>query len=269
MNIKEIKEILQNNPTPEQVNGLKIDERAGVQKLLSVYFKHLEDEAQEVVRFAKMLTFEKKYWQQGIEYVAGCDEAGRGPLAGPLVVAAVILPEDIFINGLNDSKKISAKKRDTLYAEVCAKALSITVNIVGPKDIDELNIYQATKISMEKCLVNLKPYPQVALIDAMPEKIDDMQIESLVHGDSRSASIAAASIIAKVTRDRIMVELDKQYPQYGFAGHKGYGSQKHMNAITDFGPSIWHRRSYEPIKSLCLKQDIGKGVDENIFKTLK
>jgi ribonuclease HII len=269
VNIKEIKEILQSNITAEQIAAFKADERSGVQKLLAAYYKHIDDEAKEAERFANMLAFEKKYWQQGIKYIAGCDEAGRGPLAGPLVVAAVILAEGVFISGLNDSKKLSAAKREKLYGEVCEKAISITVNIVGPKDIDELNIYQATKISMEKCLVNLLPYPQVALIDAMPENIANMKTESLVHGDARSASIAAASIIAKVTRDRIMIELDKEYPQYGLAGHKGYGSQRHMDAIAKFGPIKWHRRSYEPIKSLCLKQDIGEGVDENILKKLK
>jgi len=269
MNIKGIKEILQSDITAEQLAAFKADERSGVQKLLVTYYKHIEDEAKEAVRFANMLVFEKKYWQQGIKYVAGCDEAGRGPLAGPLVVAAVMLSEGVFIRGLNDSKKLSAVKREKLYAEVCEKAIGITVNIVGPKDIDELNIYQATKISMEECLVNLVPYPQVALIDAMPENIANMKTESLIHGDARSASIAAASIIAKVTRDRIMIELDKEYPQYGFAGHKGYGSQSHMDAIAEFGPTKWHRRSYEPVKGLCIKQDIGEGVDENILKKLK
>jgi len=269
MNIKEIKEILKSNITAEQLDVFKADERSGVKKLLTAYYKHINDEEKEVERFTNMLVFEKKYWQRGIKYVAGCDEAGRGPLAGPLVVGAVILPEGVFIRGLNDSKKLSAAKREMLYAEICEKAISITVNIVGPKDIDDLNIYQATKASMEKCLINLVPYPQVALIDAMPENIANMEIESLVHGDARSASIAAASIIAKVTRDRIMLELDKQYPQYGFAGHKGYGSQLHMDAIAKFGPSKWHRRSYEPIKGLCIKQDIGEGVDENILKKLK
>jgi Ribonuclease HII len=269
MNIKEIKECLQNNITAEQLEVLQADRRSGVQKLLAAYYKHIDDEAKEAERFANMLVFEKKYWQQGIKYVAGCDEAGRGPLAGPLVVAAVILPEGIFIRGLNDSKKLSAVKREKLYAEVYEKAISITVNVVGPKDIDELNIYQATKISMEKCLINLQPYPQTALIDAMPENITGMTTESLIHGDARSASIAAASIIAKVTRDRIMIELDKEYPQYGFAGHKGYGSQSHMDAIAEFGPTKWHRRSYEPVKGLCIKQDIGEGVDENILTKLK
>lgn len=269
MNIKEIKEILQNNPGQEQIELFKLDQRAGVEKLLVAYYKKMQAEAKEVERFTTMLSFENKYWATGINYIAGCDEAGRGPLAGPLVVAAVMLPQDIFISGLNDSKKISASKREALYTEICAKAISITINIVGPKDIDELNIYQATKISMEKCLVNLEPYPQVALIDAMPANIPFMQTESLIHGDARSASIAAASVIAKVTRDRIMVELDKKYPQYGFAGHKGYGSQKHMDAIAEFGPSIWHRRSYEPIKGLCRQNDIGKGVDENILKKIK
>ena len=269
MNIKEIKEVLANNPNEEILQLLQEDTRAGVQKLVASFYKHREEELREKARFQGMLQYEKKYWQQGIEYVAGCDEAGRGPLAGPLVVAAVILPQDIFISGLNDSKKLSPKKRATLYDEVCAKALSITVNIVGHYDIDRVNIYEATKIAMKQCLENLTHIPKVALIDAMPLELNNIEGVSLIHGDSLSASIAAASIIAKVTRDRIMVELDTKFPQYGFAGHKGYGSEKHMQAIAQYGPCMWHRRSFEPIKGLNKNNILGKGVEENILQKIK
>ena len=266
MKITEIKELLMHEPNETTLEELKLDTRAGVQKLLASYYKKIAAAEEEKIRFSKMLESEHKYWDNGIKYVAGVDEAGRGPLAGPLVVASVILPQDIFISGLNDSKQLSASKRDKLYGEVCAKAISISVNIVGTYDIDRLNIYEATKESMVKVLENLEPYPEAALIDAMPISLDNVKVESLIHGDARSATIAAASIIAKVTRDRIMIDLDKEYPQYGFAGHKGYGSQSHMDAIRQYGATKWHRRSYEPVKSMHIMEN---GVDENIVIKLK
>lgn len=173
-------------------------------------------------------------------------------MAGPLVIAAVILPQEVFISGLNDSKQLSAVKREQLYDEVLAKALSVSVNVVSISNIDELNIYQATKQGMTEVLEHLAIKPQVALVDAMPIVSAGIETVSLIHGDALSASIAAASIIAKVTRDRMMIELAEQYPQYGFAGNKGYGSREHMQAIAEFGATKWHRRSYEPIKSMHL-----------------
>jgi len=269
MTIVEIKNILAGEPSKEQLELLLADTRSGVKKLVESYYKRQASKLAEQERFRKMLSYENKYWAQGYTTIAGCDEAGRGPLAGPLVVAAVILPQPIFIEGLNDSKKVSAKKRDSLYTEICQKAVSITVNIVGPKEIDSLNIYEATKVAMKKCLENLTPRPEVILLDAMPVKLEGAQSLSLIHGDSLSASIAAASIIAKVTRDRIMLELDKKFPQYGFAGHKGYGSESHMQAIKKYGPCQWHRRSYEPIKTINKKQALGEGVEENILQKIK
>ena len=253
MKINEVKELLAGTPTCEQLAELKADERSGVQKLLAAYYKRLEKAAQEKERFTKMLSYEKKYYAQGIQYVAGVDEAGRGPLAGPLVIAAVILPQDVFISGLNDSKQLSAAKRDKLYDEVLAKAVAIEVNIVSVSNIDKYNIYTATQRGMAEVLEHLPVRPQVALIDAMPVEAKGMETVSIIHGDALSASIAAASIIAKVTRDRIMERMDVLYPAYGFASNKGYGSGAHMQAIAEFGATKWHRRSYEPVKSMQLE----------------
>lgn len=250
MKINEVKELLAGTPTSEQLAELKADERSGVQKLLAAYYKRLEKAAQEKERFTKMLSYEKKYYAQGIQYVAGVDEAGRGPLAGPLVIAAVILPQDVFISGLNDSKQLSAAKRDKLYDEVLAKAVAIEVNIVSVSNIDKYNIYTATQRGMAEVLEHLPVRPQVALIDAMPVEAKGMETVSIIHGDALSASIAAASIIAKVTRDRIMERMDVLYPAYGFANNKGYGSSAHMQAIAEYGATKWHRRSYEPVKSM-------------------
>lgn len=253
MKISEVKELLLGNPSSEQLKMLQADERSGVQKLLLAYYKRLEKEAQEKERFTKMLAYESEYYAQGVQYVAGVDEAGRGPLAGPLVIAAVILPRDTFIAGLNDSKQISAAKRDKLYDEIIAKAVAIEVNIVSVSNIDKYNIYAATQRGMAQVLEHLPVQPQVALIDAMPVTAKNIECVPIVHGDALSASIAAASIIAKVTRDRIMERLDTLFPDYGFAHNKGYGSGAHMQAIAEFGATKWHRRSYEPVKSMQLE----------------
>ena len=253
MKISEVKELLAAAPTPEQIAMLQADERSGVKKLLAVYYKRLEKAALEQARFESMLTYEREYYSHGMQYVAGVDEAGRGPLAGPLVIAAVILPQAVFIAGLNDSKQLSAAKREQLYDEIIAKAVAIEVNIVTVSNIDKLNIYTATQRGMAEVLEHLPVQPQVALIDAMPVEAKGINTVSIVHGDALSASIAAASIIAKVTRDRIMERLDKLFPAYGFSHNKGYGSGAHMQAITEFGATKWHRRSYEPVKSMQLE----------------
>ena len=253
MKISEVKELLLGNPSSEQIKMLQADERSGVQKLLLANYKRLEKEAQEKERFTKMLAYESEYYAQGVQYVAGVDEAGRGPLAGPLVIAAVILPRNAFIAGLNDSKQLSAAKRDKLYDEIIAKAVAIEVNIVSVSNIDKYNIYAATQRGMAQVLEHLPVQPQVALIDAMPVTAKNIECVPIVHGDALSASIAAASIIAKVTRDRIMERLDTLFPAYGFAHNKGYGSGAHMQAIAEFGATKWHRRSYEPVKSMQLE----------------
>lgn len=252
MKINEVKELLAGQPAAEQLEVLRQDERSGVQKLLAAYDKRLAKAAAERQRFEKMLRYERIYYGKGAQYVAGVDEAGRGPLAGPLVIAAVILPQEIFISGLNDSKQLSAARREALYGEIMEKALAIEVNIVSVGNIDACNIYSATQRGMAAVLEHLPLRPQVALIDAMPVHTAGIETVSIIHGDALSASIAAASIIAKVTRDRIMERLDKIYPAYGFAQNKGYGSGAHMQAIAAHGATKWHRRSYEPVKSMGL-----------------
>ena len=262
MTISEIREILLGSPSEEFLAELELDSRVAVKKLLQAYHKRVEKAALERERFHKMLSYERNYYEEGAKLIAGVDEAGRGPLAGPLVIAAVIMPQEFFISGLNDSKQISASKRDKLYDEILQKALSVSVNIVSISNIDELNIYRATQQGMAEVLLHLDKQPDVALIDAMPVEAGDIKTVSLVHGDALSASIAAASIIAKVTRDRIMEKLDALYPAYKFANNKGYGSKDHMQAIDQDGVTEWHRRSYEPVKSLNLE---AVRVQENIL----
>lgn len=208
---------------------------------------------EERARYLALSEYENKYYAQGVTHIAGVDEAGRGPLAGPLVIGAVILSKDAFIPGLNDSKKVSPKKRELLYDEILKVAVAVSVNIVSVSSIDTLNIYNATRAGMAECLRHLTPKPQVALVDAMEPFVEGVETVPIIKGDALSVSIAAASIIAKVTRDRIMVRLDELFPQYGFAGHKGYGSAKHMAAVRELGASQWHRRSFEPVKSMQLE----------------
>ena len=262
MKIAEVKELLAGEPTVQQLAELAQDERSGVQKLVASYYKRQEKLKAAKQKFYEMQAFERECYAAGQQLVAGVDEAGRGPLAGPLVIAAVILPQDVFINGLNDSKQLSAAKRDLLYEEIMAKALDIEVNIVSVSNIDELNIYAATQQGMAQVIENLHCKPQTALIDAMPLRLPDIEVKSIIHGDALSVSIAAASIIAKVTRDRIMERLDEVYPAYGFAHNKGYGSAAHIQALAEQGATRWHRRSYEPVKSMQLAP---VAAEENIL----
>ncbi|MBC8311488.1 MAG: ribonuclease HII [Candidatus Marinimicrobia bacterium] len=194
-----------------------------------------------------MLEYEKKYWSRRIEYVAGIDEAGRGPLAGPVVASAVVLPHNVNLPQVTDSKKLSEKKRERLFAEIMDVAVAVGIGIVHEKDIDEINILQATYKAMQMAVGQLVVKPEILLVDGRPADIKHFEQESIIKGDNKSLSIAAASIIAKVTRDRMMINYDKVFPTYGFAGHKGYGSQKHIESIkTDFATPI-HRQSFKPI----------------------
>lgn len=218
------------------------DGRAGVAGLIVQYQKKLEKLAAERERLEKMRVYEREYRSYGL--VCGIDEAGRGPLAGPVVAGAVILPEDCEILYLNDSKKLSEKKREELYEEIKEKAVAWAVGMASPARIDEINILQATYEAMAQAVSQLTPAPQVALNDAVRiPQLDIMQVP-IIKGDAKSVSIAAASIMAKVTRDRLMKEYDAVMPQYGFASHKGYGSAAHIDAIRKYGPSPIHRRSF-------------------------
>lgn len=192
-----------------------------------------------------LLQFEKEYWHTGKCHIAGIDEAGRGPLAGPVVAAAVIFPKKIEIEGLNDSKKITERKRDILFPVIQERALAFGIGIVSAKIIDEINILQATFQAMREAVSQLKIVPDILIIDGN-QRIPQIQIEqhAIVKGDAKSLSIAAASVLAKVTRDRMMIEYDKYYPQYGFAKHKGYPTKSHCEAIHQYGYCEIHRRSF-------------------------
>ncbi|MBR3133476.1 MAG: ribonuclease HII [Clostridia bacterium] len=199
----------------------------------------------EELRLKELKKDEESLYSDNIKYIAGIDEAGRGPLAGPVVVGIVILPRDSMIEGVNDSKKVSEKKREKIYDEIISEAIDWSVGIIDQKEIDEINILNATKKALTMAIDNLKVKPDLILVDAL-EKIDTKGIpyKSIIKGDAKEYSIAAASIIAKVTRDRIMKEWDEVYPEYGFSGHKGYGTAKHIQAIKEFGPCILHRKSF-------------------------
>ena len=218
------------------------DERAGVVGLIVQYRKKLEKLAAERERLERMWVYEREYRSCGL--VCGIDEAGRGPLAGPVVAGAVILPEDCEILYLNDSKKLSEKKREELYEEIKEKAVAWAVGMASPARIDEMNILQATYEAMAQAVSQLTPAPQVALNDAVRIPQLTMTQVPIIKGDAKSVSIAAASIMAKVTRDRLMKEYDAVMPQYGFASHKGYGSAAHIDAIRKYGPSPIHRHSF-------------------------
>ena len=188
--------------------------------------------------------YEREAFAEGYKTVCGVDEAGRGPLAGPVCAAAVILPEGLIIDGLNDSKKLTDKKRRELYDVITEQALSFGIAMASEKEIDEINILQATFLAMQRALDKLTVRPELALIDGNRAKDFGLPVRTIVKGDSLSASIAAASILAKVTRDRLMEELDGKYPQYGFAVHKGYGTKRHYEALRQYGPCEIHRRTF-------------------------
>lgn len=199
----------------------------------------------EIERLNKLKEDELKLYSEKIQYICGIDEAGRGPLAGPVVVGAVILPKDSFIEGVNDSKKISEKKREKVYEEIIKNAISYSVGIVDEEGIDEINILNATKLALTTAIKGLEIKPDLILVDAL-NNIDTCNIpyKSIIKGDAKEYSIAAASIIAKVTRDRIMQQWDEIYPEYGFAKHKGYGTAAHIQVIKEKGPCKIHRKTF-------------------------
>lgn len=200
-----------------------------------------------------MKEFETELYNNGINFIAGIDEVGRGPLVGPVVTAAVILPKDFYDERINDSKKLTEKKRELLYDVIMENALSVGIGMSSPVVIDEINILNATKKAMIEAINNLSVKPQHLLIDAVKLDIDIPQT-SIIKGDAKSESIAAASIIAKVTRDRMMVELDKKYPMYDFKHNKGYGTKKHIEALYQYGPIEEHRKSFAPVSELTNKK---------------
>ena len=250
--IKEIKERLAtiddlDHPLFEE---LILDGRAGVQAAISKRKRELQKQVDEDLRLEKMLAYEKELYAQGIDLIAGVDEGGRGPLAGPVVAAAVILPKACKIPGLNDSKKIPKSKHKEIYEAVLQNAIAIGIGIKDNQVIDQVNIYEATKLAMMEAIGQLEPQPQHLLIDAMRLDLPIPQT-SIIKGDANSLSIAAASIVAKVTRDQMMEEFDCEYPGYDFTQNAGYGTANHLAGLDKLGVTPIHRRSFEPVKSMC------------------
>ncbi len=247
MTIKEIENILKNTHPEKLPDALALyqnDTRSAVASLIVKYQKVHDNYLAELERLDQMLRYEDQEREKGRKIICGIDEAGRGPLAGPVVAAAVVLPEGTKILYANDSKKLTAKKRDELFNEIIDKALSVGVGIASPERIDEINILQATYEAMREAVSKLSVVPDVSLNDAVTiPKLNIPQVP-IIKGDAKSLSIACASIIAKVTRDRMMEEYDKLYPEYGFAGHKGYGSADHYAALKKYGACPIHRRSF-------------------------
>ena len=250
--IKEVKECLAmidelDHPLFEE---LILDGRAGVQAAISKRKRELQKQVDEDLRLEKMLAYEKELYTQGIHLIAGVDEVGRGPLAGPVVAAAVILPKACKIPGLNDSKKIPKSKHKEIYEAVLQNAIAIGIGVKDNHVIDQVNIYEATKLAMMEAIGQLDPQPQHLLIDAMKLDLPISQT-SIIKGDANSLSIAAASIVAKVTRDQMMEKFDRVYPGYDFAKNAGYGTANHLAGLDQLGVTPIHRRSFEPVKSMC------------------
>lgn len=245
MKIDEIRKILENTEEAvlaEKLEEFRGDDRQGVLRLVAQYEKKAEKYKKELKRIEGMRAYEKKY--PAAKYICGIDEVGRGPLAGPVVTCAVILPKDCRILYVNDSKKLSEKKREELYSIIMEQALDVSIGIEAPEVIDDINILQATYSAMKKSIEGLKYKPDIILVDAVTIPEIPYKQEAIIKGDAKSISIAAASIVAKVTRDRMMAEYDKLYPEYDFASNKGYGTEKHIQALKEKGASPIHRKSF-------------------------
>ena len=250
--IKEIKEQLASIQRLDDplLTELEQDSRSGVIQAIAKRKREIQKRLDEDERLEGMLAYEKELYTQGIHLIAGVDEVGRGPLAGPVVAAAVILPKACKIPGLNDSKKIPKSKHKEIYEAVLQNAIAIGIGAKDNQVIDQVNIYEATKLAMMEAIGQLEPQPQHLLIDAMRLDLPISQT-SIIKGDANSLSIAAASIVAKVTRDQMMEEFDKEYPGYDFAQNAGYGTANHLAGLDQLGVTPIHRRSFEPVKSMC------------------
>jgi Ribonuclease HII len=233
---------------------LRSDSRKGVRQLLEIWDRRQLRKQALINRFHKMNHFESDLHQKGIGQIAGIDEAGRGPLAGPVIAASVILNPDVILPGVNDSKQLTAARRDRLFDQIITHALAYGIGQVSARDIDRINIYEAARLAMTRAVEQMDLRPGFLLIDAMKLSVPVPQI-SLIKGDARSNSIAAASILAKVTRDRLMNRLDKRYPEYGFAGNKGYGTQQHLTALRTYGACPEHRFSFAPVAAIAQAED--------------
>ena len=247
--ISQIKELLSSIHSMEEpmFQQLSLDMRKGVQTALKSCQKRIEKEQKRAEHFIEMQYYERLAYQEGASFIAGVDEVGRGPLAGPVVAAAVILPKNIEDLGFDDSKKLSASKREEIYRLIQEKAIAIGIGIVDADIIDQVNIYQASRLAMQQAVSELKIQPDYLLIDAMKIDVNTPQI-GIIKGDAKSISIAAASIVAKQVRDQMMREFDELYPGYDFSNNAGYGTPKHLEGLNKKGICLIHRKTFAPIK---------------------
>ncbi|EUJ43018.1 ribonuclease HII [Listeria riparia] len=254
--IAKIKEKLQTVYTEEDpfFQACLLDERKGVQRLIASFQREQLRQRALLEQLELMKKYEKEARLQGFQMIAGIDEVGRGPLAGPVVAAAVILPENFSVVGVNDSKQLSGAKRDELFATIMDTAVAVGIGVQSHEVIDKVNIYEATKLAMREAIDNLDVPPDFCLIDAMPLKYCKNEL-SLIKGDSKSISIAAASIVAKVTRDRMMLAYDKSFPGYGFSQNMGYGTKKHLKGLESKGVCPIHRLTFAPVKNIFLADE--------------
>lgn len=252
--ISEIKNFI-HTITDEQdpmFQSLLDDERAGVQKLVAQWYKERQVEAKQLDQFKQISKYEQELRSAGFTHIAGIDEVGRGPLAGPVVAAAVILPEDFYLAGINDSKKLTEANREKYYEYIMTEAIAVGIGSVDAKEIDNVNIYEATKKAMLAAVNNLDENPDYLLIDAMKLETS-YPSNSIIKGDAKSISIAAASIVAKVSRDRLMKQYEGKYPGYGFSRNMGYGTKEHLQGLEKIGPSPIHRKSFAPVRNVLYK----------------
>lgn len=253
MKVKEIEEALLcagEDEIQALMDTFRTDERASVQNLIKKTERRLEKEEKERIRMKAMWDFEREAKEQGYRWIAGTDEVGRGPLAGPVVAAAVILPEDADLPEIKDSKKLSEKQRETLNILIKEQAVAWSIAEISPEKIDEINILEASRLAMKLSVEDLKQKADFVLVDGIPNPRIEGPSRAIVKGDNRSISIAAASVIAKVYRDHLMEEYDKKYPGYEFAQNKGYPTESHMNAVRTIGPCPIHRMTFRPLNEL-------------------
>ncbi|RDW17852.1 ribonuclease HII [Oceanobacillus chungangensis] len=255
--ISNLKKLLDNRELNDtMLEQLKKDERKGVQKLIYTYEKRLAKQAELEKNYQEMCCYEQSAFAKGKQYISGIDEAGRGPLAGPVVAAAVILPRDFKLLGLNDSKQINEVTREKFFSIIKEEAISYGISIISSETIDEMNIFEATKLAMREAVNQLEPKPDHVLIDAVQLSGLPCSSESIIKGDAKSISIAAASILAKVSRDHLMKEIHQEYPNYNFSSNMGYGTKHHIEMIKEYGATPYHRRSFAPIRDVLTKSRV-------------
>ncbi|RRK10968.1 ribonuclease HII [Lactiplantibacillus garii] len=246
--IADFKRLLANHPSDAVLAAALTDERKGVQQVYRRYLKQREKVAALTARFNRHMQLERDFWAHGGQYVTGIDEVGRGPLAGPVVTAAVVLPQDFDLLEVNDSKQLTAKKRAELMPKILEEAVAVSLGVASPQQIDQLNIYEATRVAMAQAVNNLSVQPTRLLVDAMQIPVPIPQTR-LIKGDAKSASISAASIVAKVARDHLMATYAQVYPGYDFADNMGYGTAKHLAGLQQLGVTPIHRRSFSPVQN--------------------